>query len=81
MPVLAKAYVPRDRNQLATLMREQNRSFGSLAVPGKLGKTTVYKVVKGQQETISYPKAELLARGLGKPVGELFRPQYEEEGE
>ena len=76
MPVLAEPYVPRDRTQLARLMTEQNVSFRTLAVPGKLGKTTISKVFTGQQLTISYPKAELIAKGLNRTVEELFRPQY-----
>jgi hypothetical protein len=81
LPVLREPYIPRDRKQLADLIRQQNRSFRTLAVPGKLGKTTIHKVITGQQETISYPKAELIAAGLGKRVEDLFRPQYIEEGE
>lgn len=79
MPVLRQPYIPRDRQQLARLKAQQNQSFRTLAVPGKLGKTTISKVFSGQQETISYPKAELIAKGLGKRLEELFRPQYEEE--
>jgi hypothetical protein len=64
-------------------MEQQNKSFRTLAVPGKLGKTTIHKVLNGQQLTISYPKAELIATGLGVTVEEAgFRPQWVEgEGE
>lgn len=78
MPVLGDPYVLRNPADLARLMGEQNKSFRALAVPGKLGKTTIHKLLNGQQETISYPKAELIAKGLGKRLEELFRPQYEE---
>lgn len=78
MPVLGEPYVPRDRKHLASLIQQQNLSYGALSVPGKLGKTTVYKVVTGQQPTISYPKAELIAKQLGKRVEDLFRLQYVE---
>jgi hypothetical protein len=81
LPVLSEPYIPRNREQLASLIKEQNLSYEDLSVPGHLGKTTAYKIITGRQPTTSRPKAELIAKRLGKRFEDLFRPQYEDSGE
>jgi transcriptional regulator with XRE-family HTH domain len=78
LPVLPEPFVLRDRDKLASLMKQHKHSFRSLAQAAQVGKTPIHKLLNGQQKTISYPHAERLAEALGVEVSELFRPQHVE---